>query len=145
MPYCKYCHERISRLDKDLCPFCGNVKPLEGVESKTTDITQTIDPIEASDITYKHKSKKVLFLYSLLGPFGGTFFYLGYPKTSIFMICLTLFFVGGSGLFMGLLNILSWPLAFLIPFLVIELIHIIIGILLIRKHNLRDKKGRFIR
>lgn len=145
MPYCKYCNERISKLDKDICPFCGSVKPLQGVESKTTDITQTIDPVGTQDIKYKHKSKKVLFLLSLLGPFGGPFYYLDYPKTGLLFLAITIFFVGGSGLVMGLLSILSWPLAFIIPFIVVELMHIIFGLILIRKHNLRDKKGKYIR
>ena len=40
---CKYCHEKISKLDKDVCPFCGGLKPLEGVEDQTQDITKALD------------------------------------------------------------------------------------------------------
>ena len=146
MPFCKNCNERISKLDKDICPFCGTLKPLEGVDSKTTDITQAIDPVIGDNtVQYKHKSKKILFLLSLIGPFGGPFFYLGYPKTSLFIFASTIFIVGGTGLILGLTNLVYWWLAFLIPFVVLEIIHIVLGLVLLTKNNLKDKKGRFIR
>ena len=39
MPYCKNCGARITKFEKDICPICGQKKPLEGATSDTVEIT----------------------------------------------------------------------------------------------------------
>ena len=47
MPKCKYCHENITKFDREFCPFCGGHNPLEGNDCLTQDITQTIDVLKS--------------------------------------------------------------------------------------------------
>ena len=44
MPICRNCGARIEKFNKDICPICGEKKPLEGVNSETVEITGQIDP-----------------------------------------------------------------------------------------------------
>ena len=83
MPKCKYCHENITKFDKEICPFCGGKKPLEGVDDSTYDITQFVDIMKKSDQEVKFKQRKRVangLLYMFLGIFGADAFYLGFKK-----------------------------------------------------------------
>ena len=112
MPKCKYCHENITKFDKEICPFCGGKKPLEGVDDSTYDITQFVDIMKKSDQEVKFKQRKRVtngLLCMFLGIFGADAFYLGFKKIGFIRliidiliyaaISLILFFrkVDGSG------------------------------------------------
>ena len=43
MPYCKNCGSRITKFDKEICPVCGEKKPLDGAVSDTVEITTELN------------------------------------------------------------------------------------------------------
>ena len=82
MPKCKYCHENITKFDKEICPFCGGKKPLEGVDDSTYDITQFVDIMKKSDQEVKFKQRKRVangLLCMFLGIFGADAFFKCVP------------------------------------------------------------------
>ena len=52
---CKKCHQALTKFDKDICPYCGTVRPLEGQSDETQDVTQIIEAenIKKDFIDYK--------------------------------------------------------------------------------------------
>ena len=76
MPYCKNCHSRIDKFNKDRCPICGQERPLDDVTSDTIEITTSVD-VNDLNLNYHPRQKKKLLIYFLtLGIFGAPFFYL---------------------------------------------------------------------
>ncbi len=89
MPNCKNCGSRISKFDKDVCPICGQVKPLDGVNSETIEVTSEISAYKGELSTSKVKKRWVVLVLSIfLGVFGVQFYYLKKPKfASIWLLC----------------------------------------------------------
>ncbi len=56
MAQCKYCHASITRIDKEVCPFCGGKRPLDGTDTSTQDVTKIVDQLENA-VEIKHKKK----------------------------------------------------------------------------------------
>ena len=75
MPICRHCGSRISKLDKDRCPICGEINPLEGVNSDTIEVTSDIDLSNPAFSDYKPKKRKVFLLLSCLIGYKGTAFF----------------------------------------------------------------------
>ena len=77
MPKCKNCGARLSKLDNDICPVCGEKNPLLGVSSETVEITSQLD-IQSDEFKDYHPKKRfVAFILSTcLGFTGAPFFYL---------------------------------------------------------------------
>ena len=67
MAKCKYCHESITRLDREVCPFCGGLKPLEGTDDSTQDITKVIGQVERVENLQLHSKVVAAILAILLG------------------------------------------------------------------------------
>ena len=144
MAKCKYCHEVISRLDKEICPFCGGIKPLDGTDTTTQDVTKVIDQLE-HPVKIKHKKRLVAALLAFLfGFLGAPHFYIGKNKKGLFTAIFCLVFIGGVGALLFFVAGLKNFLAFLIPYLVIELYSIFIGYMYLTKHNIQDSHGEFL-
>lgn len=145
MPKCRYCHESISRLDKEICPFCGGKKPLEGIDDSTIDITKVFNPVELKENKLKPRSKKVAgILAMLLGIFGADEFYISRPKRALIALAITLLAIGGLGTILfcfALKNVLG----FLIPYFVIEIYYIFKGIYMLTSPTLKDGRGEFLK
>ena len=144
MAKCKYCHEVISRLDKEVCPFCGGIKPLDGTDTSTQDVTKVIDQL-GSSITIKHKKRLIAALAAVLfGFLGAHHLYLGkYKKAGITAgICLA--FILGVGLLLFFAVNFKSPLAFLIPYFVTECYSLFCGYVYLTKHNIQDASGEFL-
>ena len=144
MAKCKYCHEVISRLDKEVCPFCGGIKPLEGTDTSTQDVTKVINQLE-HPVEIKHKKRLVAALFAFLfGFIGAPQFYLGKAKKGFLTaaICLSFICVVGVVLFF----IIGWksPLAFLAPYFAVELYSICFAYILLTRHNIQDSDGEFL-
>lgn len=146
MPKCKNCNANLSRLDKDICPFCGCKKPFEGQEEyETEDITKAFDPIKYNLEDVKRKSRvATAILAFFLGVFGAHFFYLGKKKLGFIMIGITVAFVAalGCGLFFS--GALHNVFAFLIPYFVLEAFMIVSGIMILVRHDITDVNGGFL-
>ena len=145
MPKCRYCHEHISRLDKEYCPFCGGKKPLEGVDDSTIDITKVFNPVELKKQNLKPRSKVVTaILCFVLGIFGCDEMYISRPKRALITIVITLVMIGGVG---SLLFFLALHNAFgyLIPYFVLELYFVFKGIYILTSPTIKDGRGEFLK
>lgn len=144
MAKCKYCHEVISRLDKEVCPFCGGIKPLEGTDTSTQDVTKVINQLD-HPVEIKHKKRLIAALLAFLFGFAGApHFYLGKVKKGFLTaaICISFIAIVGVVLFFAV----GWksPLAFLIPYFAVELYSIFTGYVYLTKHNIQDSDGEFL-
>ena len=144
MAKCKYCHADITRLDKEVCPFCGGYKPLEGTDDSTQDITKVIGQVEHVENLKIHSKVVAAVLAIILGIFGANLFYLGKTKKALITIAISLVFIGGFG---SLIFFLAWPspLAYLIFYFVLEALMIGVGVGYLVKHNITDSNGAFLK
>ena len=147
MPKCKNCDANLSRLDKDICPFCGCKKPFEGQEEyETEDITKAFDPIKYNLDDVKRKSRVVAaILAMLLGVFGAHLFYLGKKKLGLITLGITIVFVSVIGFPLFFTGALANAFAFLIPYFVLEVLMIISGVMILVRHDIVDGKGAFLK
>lgn len=144
MARCKYCHEVISRLDKDVCPFCGGQKPLDGTDTSTQDVTKVIDQLE-KPLKIKHKKRIVAAIIAVLvGFLGGHYFYLGKFKKGLIMALISVLLIGGFGSI--LFFAIPWhnAFAFLIPYFVIEVVCLFFGYVLLTNRSIQDSHGEFL-
>ena len=145
MPVCRHCKSRISKFDKDRCPVCGELNPLEGVNSDTVEITGNINISQDDFKDYKPKKRTVFLLLScLLGWTGCQFFYLKYHKAGLIWLAANIVILAGAfcAFFFGAKNTL---LAVLIPLLVIYTANIVLGIVTYLKSSVKDADGNLLR
>lgn len=143
MPVCRHCKSRISKLDKDRCPICGELNPLEGVSSDTVEITSEVNLEDYLD--YKPKKKKTFLLLSILiGWTGAQFFYLKYQKMGLLWLIANLLILGGgfSAFYFIAHNLL---LAILIPLLLVYIASIIFGLITFKKPSVKDFEGNLLK
>ncbi len=144
MPYCKSCHKEISRLDNDVCPYCGEVDPIAS-DYATKDVTSSLDPVTGKYELYKSKSLKAyVILCMCLGFLGAHDFYAGFWKRGIVFLTSFLIIVGGAG---SLIFFLAWNSfwIYLILFLAYIASDIALGLLLNKKAPLKDAEGEYLR
>ncbi len=140
---CKSCHASLSRLDKDICPFCGAKKPLEGQEDVTEDITKAFDPITCKEKIVRKKKVVAFFLTLFLGIFGVHMFYLGKKKDGLITLAASMSFIVILGLILYF-TCLNNVFAFLIPYFATELLMIISSILILVRNDIVDGNGEFL-
>ena len=144
MPICKNCGSRIEKFNKDICPICGEKKPLEGVSSETIEITSQID-LKNSDFKYRQTKKSiVLLLFCLIGFTGAGFFYMKRNKYGIIYMIASLLLIGVGGLCLSLLDNMM-PYGFLIALGISYVLDIALGLYLYFSKNIKDGEGEFIR
>ena len=144
MPKCKFCGESITKFDKDICPFCGEKKPLEGVQNETIDITQFIETLPEDDKHLKFKQHKKIvniLLCMFLGYFSADLFYIGFKKIGLIRLAingsmhaiafLALYFIGKVDLIRSIL----------FPFFGVFAVYFINAIILIFTKDRKDANG----
>ena len=144
MPYCKSCHKEISRLDSDICPYCGEKDPIAN-DYATKDVTSSLDPVTGSYELYKSKSHTVyIALCMALGFLGAHDFYAGFWKRGIAFLIAALVLIGGAG---SLIYFLAWPSfwIYLILFFIYVIFDVCLGLILVHKQPLKDAEGEFLR
>lgn len=147
MPKCKYCGENITKFDKEICPFCGGKKPLEGVESYTVDITQTINTVDKKTVeNYKQHSKLVNSLLCMfLGIFGADSFYLGHFKLGISRLLVGLIYIISLFCILYFAVNLEILYSLLISIGSIFIVYFILGIIGLFLHSRKDSNGAFLK
>lgn len=140
MPRCKYCSASLTRLDKNICPFCGGKEPLDGDASLTLDVTKVLDKVNVVDAPIKKKSRIIIAILAIIFGFcGGHAFYLRKIKLGIIYSLITIFLLGLSLILYFFTPLTIW--AFLIPYLVYEIYFIIVAIYYLVKKDLVDIHG----
>ena len=145
MPVCRYCRSRIDKFNKDRCPVCGELNPLEGVTSDTVEITTVIDPNGELKNEFSPKTKKVFFLLScLIGWLGLQFHYLRYFKFGFIWMAINLVILGGgfSAFYFGLHNLL---LGILLPLILVYACNISLGLAVLKKTSIKDANGNLFK
>ncbi len=147
MPKCKYCGENITKFDKEICPFCGGKKPLEGVESYTVDITQTINTVDKKTVeNYKQHSKLVNSLLCMfLGIFGADSFYLGHFKLGISRLLVGLIYIISLFCILYFAVNLEILYSLLISIGSIFIVYFILGIIGLFLNSRKDSNGAFLK
>ena len=144
MPYCRHCHEEISKFDTDICPHCGGAKPI-AAGYQTMDVTKTFGTMQGDFEMPKTRSQKVFAILCMtLGYFGIHEFYIYRKKVGFFELLATLILVGGGGTAL-FLTIVHNAFAYLIPFLILWVIYVVRGIYYLKVESPKDGKGDFLR
>ena len=145
MAKCKYCGEEISRLDKEICPFCGGKRPLEEVDNTTQDVTKALETLQQMGVEPKSKSKILAAILAFfLGIFGAHNYYLGKHKIGLITLGISIVSIAGIGsilYFAALHNIF----AYLIPYFVIEALMIVVAISFLIRPDISDANGDFLK
>lgn len=144
MAKCKYCQQSITRLDKEVCPFCGGHRPLDGTDTSTQDITKIIGQVE-NPVEIKSKKKIIAAVLAfVLGVLGIHHLYLGRTKHFAITLAFSLVLIVGLG---SAIFFTVWksPFAYLIPYFVMEAIMIFIGIGYLIRHDVTDSHGAFLK
>lgn len=146
MPNCRNCGARLSKFDKDICPVCGFKKPLDGVVSNTVEITTEIQTVKGEFTNYKTKSRVVTCVLSiLLGWTGAPFYYIKHPATGFIYFLISIIFGGGLFAIFYFFANLDLVLSIVIPIIVIYVINLIIGVVFLYYHDLKDGSGEFLK
>ena len=143
MAQCKYCHASLTRLDKEVCPFCGGKRPLDGTDTSTQDVTKIVDQLE-NTVEIKHKKRIIAALLAVFfGLLGAPLFYLGKIKKGFCVAAICLGFISSLGLllfFVAHLHIWS----FLIPYFVTEIYSLVSAYIYLTNHSVQDSHGEFL-
>lgn len=145
MPKCRFCGESITKFDKDICPFCGEKKPLEGVDNATIDITQFIEtlPEDQKDIKFKQHKKIInILLCMFLGYFSADLFYIGFVKYGFIRLAInvSMNIVAAITLYFSI-NELGILWAILYPFFGVVIVYFINAIILLFSKDRKDAHG----
>ncbi len=148
MPKCKFCGENITKFDKEICPFCGGKKPLEGNDTFTSDITQTINTVDKVKVNKFKERKKLVnaLLCMFLGIFGADSIYLGKIKLGISRLLVSAIYI--SALFCLLYFMptgLNLGFCLLISIGSIFLVYFAIGISYLFVDGKKDVNGVYLR
>ncbi|MDD7316632.1 MAG: TM2 domain-containing protein [Bacillales bacterium] len=145
MPKCKYCGAQISKFDKDICPMCGEKKPLDGVLDETVDFTHVLDAVSDTKEEVNFKSRIVAGILAILfGFLGAHNFYVGKYRLAVINLIESVVGIGGIGSILFFLTPLKiW--GYLIPYFIILAINIWIGVTYFVRHDLKDGHGGIMR
>lgn len=145
MPSCRNCGARLSKFDKDICPVCGQINPLEGVSSETIEITSQVDlaNFKAGQKVVRRR-KTMLILSLLLGWTGAQYFYIKQKILAIIWLFINLAIMGGFfAFFYFVLNIIL-AFAIIIPFVSVYLANVVAALVLYYRKDLKDGEGEFV-
>ena len=145
MPICRNCKSRISKLDKDRCPICGEINPLDGVTSDTIEVTSDIDLSNEAFSDYKPKRRKTFLILSLvIGWTSAQFFYLKFFKLAFIALAINLAMAAAFffPFFFGLHDVV---LSIVAPICVLYGANIALGIYFYRRPTLKDAEGNLLK
>ncbi|MEG2639940.1 MAG: hypothetical protein RR909_00280 [Bacilli bacterium] len=107
---CKNCDHKLTKFDRDLCPYCGARNPIDDSSTETIDVTQIIDNIENIDHKEKfvRKSRKTyIILMMILGIFSAHLFYIKRYYQAAYLIGANALFIGGGGYLLSIFEIFT--------------------------------------
>lgn len=147
MPYCKNCGARITKFEKDICPVCGQKKPLEGASSDTVEITTEINVHDKAtrQVYDAHFRLTTFILFSLVGFTGAGLFYLKYRKYGFIWLASNIIVLAGLIVIFGLSIAFNSWITYVASISIIYLINIGFGLAFLIKKDLKDGNGEFIR
>ncbi len=138
---CKNCGEKLTKFNKEICPYCGCQNPLSESVAET-DTTRAVSYVNEGEIKINQKSfKTFLLLTYFLGIFGIEYVYINKIKEFIFTLIANLaiyicvFFI----CFASKMDV--WAII-LVPFIVLYVLSIGYGLFLtFKKAVVKDNNG----
>ncbi len=138
---CKNCGEKLTKFNKEICPYCGCKNPLSESVAET-DTTKAVSFVNEEDVKVKNKSFKTFILLTyFLGIFGIEYIYLNKKKDFCFalggnlLIYICLFFI------IYACSKEIWILI-LLPILFLYILNILYALFLtFNKAKINDKNG----
>ena len=145
MPSCRNCGARLSKFDKDICPVCGQINPLEGVSSETIEITSQVDLSNFKAGQKVVRRRKTMLILSLtLGWAGVQYFYIKQKVLGFLWLIINLMIMGGLfAFFYFVLKLLLVP-SIIIAFASVYLANIVGALVLYYRKDLKDGEGEFV-
>ena len=145
MPSCRNCGARLSKFDKDICPVCGTLKPLEGVSSETVEITSQVDlsGFEAGQKVVRRR-KTLLLYFLLIGFTGAPVFYLKQKRNAFLWLAANLAVIGGLFVFFFLALSLHIALAIILPIITAYILNVAVALVYYFLPDLKDGEGEFV-
>lgn len=144
MPKCRFCGESITKFDKDICPFCGEKKPLEGVDNATIDITQFIETLPEEDKHVKFKQHKKIInilLCMFLGYFSADLFYIGFKKIGLIRLLINVTMHGAAFAALYFIGHVELIRSILYPFFGVFIVYFINAFILLFTKDRKDANG----
>ncbi|NCA95396.1 MAG: TM2 domain-containing protein [Methanomicrobia archaeon] len=147
MPYCRHCKAKIERMDKEICPFCGQRRPLDGVSLETLDVTKAFgEGVEKDTELVRLKSKKkAALLCAIFGMFGVHSFYIRKPRQGLLFILVALFLIGGVGSLLFFVIIKGSIWAYLLPLFVQIVFQGLFALTYLLREDVKDGVGEMMR
>ena len=138
---CKNCGEKLTKFNKEICPYCGCQNPLSESVAET-DTTRAVSYVNEGEIKINQKSFKIFLLLTyFLGIFGIEYVYINKIKEFIFTLIANLaiyicvFFI----CFASKMDV--WAII-LVPFIVLYVLSIGYGLFLtFKKAVVKDNNG----
>lgn len=146
MYICKNCHEKLTKFDKDLCPYCGTKNPLID-DGNSSDTTKTIDVVKSEDINFHEKSNLTFnLLLMFLGTFGIDQFYIGNIKTALIRLSINIVFYFVIFILIFVINKNLVLLASLLPLGILLIFYLVLGIIsLLNGRRVKDSNGVYLK
>lgn len=143
---CKNCHEKLTKFDKDICPYCGTKNPILDDED-SSDTTKTIDIIKENDKSLmKHNNLVFNLLLMFLGMFSIDLFYIKKIKNALIRLLVNVLFFVILFLIIYLINNELLILSLVLPFSVLFVFYFILGLIsLISGKRIKDFNGVYLR
>lgn len=150
MPKCKYCGQKITKFDKEICPYCGAKDPLKGDNCETMDITESIETVKPDDeVRSNFKSKSRIMnsiLCILLGIFGIDELYLGFKNRFLIRLIINAVIYIGMVLLFYFTGKNNNPMfIFVLPLIIIFVLWVVIGVIFLFLHDKKDANGVFLK
>ena len=139
---CKNCGARLTKFNKEICPYCGCKNPIEHYEEDSC-VTQTIDQVYVEDKNFKQHSLNIYYVLSMfLSIFSVDLFYIGKIKSGLIRLGINIAFYLVLFLTIYFSDNALLVLSLLLPFGILYLVYLIFGIIkLAMKKSPFDKKG----
>lgn len=144
---CRNCGEKLTKFNKEFCPYCGVKNPIEKFVD-SSDTTQAIDKIKEEDLAFNEKSYKVYSLFSIfLGFFSVDLFYLGFTNLALIRLLVNFGLWLVAFLTIYLINNSLVLIAIFVPLAFLYFLYLLYGIFKFfkMKNNLKDKNGVYLK
>lgn len=139
---CKNCGARLTKFNKEICPYCGCKKPIEHYVEDSC-VTQSIDQVYFEDKNFKQHSLNIYYVLSMfLSIFSADLFYIGRIKLGLIRLGINIAFYLALFLTIYFSDNALLILSVLLPFGILYFVYLVFGIVkLVIKKSPFDEKG----
>ena len=143
MPNCKNCGSRITKFDKDRCPICGQINPIDTSSEQTIDITGVIGNSAELNLKKVKTRKKLILLSYTIGFSGAPLFYIGFKKIGFIWLAINVVLMLVPAVIIAIFQ--PFWLALIIALAVLVFLNAFIGTYFLIRHDFKDAHGELIK